>query len=152
MRWVRCNMHDNARLDDELAALTDRILSGEDVQTQPELDDLALVVRQLHEMIKPDARPDPAFRDRLTWRLDREWTLQHQRQARSWRSNRLVQLVALAAVVALLLFVLVLLSANGNDKPVQGTALGSITESVVIIAALVGLGLLVIWYRQRRNL
>jgi hypothetical protein len=145
-------MHNNASLDDQLAALTDGILNGEDVHTPPELDDLAFVVRRLHEIIMPDARPDPAFRDRLTRRLNREWTLQHQRQGRSWRSNRLVQLTALAAVVTVMLFALALLSANGEDKPVQGTALGTITEAAVIIVVLVALGLLVIWYRQRRNL
>jgi hypothetical protein len=144
-------MHDDARLDDELAAFTDGILAGEDASVPPELDDLASVVRRLHDTVVLGAQPEPAFRDRLTQRLNREWTLQHQRRKHPWRSSRPVQLMALAAVVAVILFALALLSANSDEKPVQGTALGTITGAVVIITVLLGLGLLIIWYRFRRD-
>jgi hypothetical protein len=144
-------MHDNPRLDDELAAFTDGLLAGEDAQTPPELDDLAHVVRQLNEIIGSDVHLDPAFRERLTQRLNREWTLQHKRRSH-WHSSHLVQLLALAAVIAVTLGALVLLLAEANDKPVQGTALGSAPGIAVVIAVLVGLGVLLIWYYQRRNL
>lgn len=153
MRWVRYNMHNNARLDNELAALTDCLLRGEDVQAPPELDDLVLVVRQLNEMIRPGVRPDPAFRDHLTQRLNREWTVQHQRQKLPWHRQRLVQLTALAAAVCGILLVVGLLAGDGNNETVQGTALGSITGVVVMtIGVLVGLGLLMLWYYRRQKL
>jgi hypothetical protein len=143
-------MHDHTGLDDELAAFTDQLLAGEDVQAPPELEELAGVVRQLHAMIAPESRPDPAFRERLTQRVHREWSIQHKRQPRAWHSRRLVQLTALAAVVALTLLALLLLS-DGDEEPVQGTALGSVTGVIVVAAVLVGLGVLIVWYRQRRN-
>ena len=92
MRWVRCDMHDDTRLDDELAAFTDGLLGGEGEPTSPGLEELALVVRQLNAVIAPGTRPDPAFRDHLTQRLNREWTFQHQRRTRFRHSTRLVQL------------------------------------------------------------
>lgn len=141
-------MHDHTELDNDLAAFTDRLLAGEDVQAPPELEELAHVVRQLHAVIAPESRPDPAFRERLTQRVNREWSIQHKRPPSAWRSRRLVQLTALAAVVALTLLALLLLS-EGDEEPVQGTALGSVTGVVVVAAVLIGLGLLIVWYRQR---
>jgi hypothetical protein len=69
-------MNDETRLDDELAAFTDKLLAGEDVHAAPEIEDLAAVVRQVHDLVAPDSRPDPAVRERLARQLRREWTQQ----------------------------------------------------------------------------
>jgi hypothetical protein len=142
-------MHDNARLDDELAAFTDSFLAGEDVAAPARLEELAQVVRQLNAVIAPGEQPSPAFRERLTRRLTREWSLQHQRRTRFRPSRRLVQL---AAVVAVILGAAIVLSLDPEDKPVQGTALGSTSGIVVVVAVLVVVGIVVFWLYQRRNL
>jgi heme A synthase len=142
-------MHDNARLDDELAAFTDGFLAGEDVPTPVGLEELAQVVRQLNALIAPAEQPSPAFRERLTQRLNREWTLQHQRRTRFRFNHRLVQV---AAVVAVILGVLIVLSLDSENKSVQGTALGSTSGIVVIIAVLLVIGVTIFWFYQHRNL
>ncbi len=149
MRWVWCDMHDDARLDNELAAFTDGLLAGQHVPTPPELEELAQVVRLLNGVIAPAERPNPAFREHLTQRLDREWSLQYQRRTRYPLSRRLVQL---AAVVAVILGAVIVLSIDSDDKSVEGTALGSTSGIVVVIAVLVVVGVMVSWYYQHRNL
>ena len=114
--------------------------------------ELAAVVRQLHRLISPDAQPEPAFRERLTHRLNREWVALHQRRVSPWRSNRMVQLAAVAAVVAVVLLAIVLVSTTGDDNAVEGTAAGSTTSVAVIVAAIVGIGLVIVWLSRRRSL
>ena len=142
-------MHDNARLDDELAAFTDGILAGEDVPTPAGLEELAQVVRQLNALIAPAEQPSPAFRERVTQRLNREWTLQYQRRTRFRYSRRLVQMAALVAVI---LAALIVLSFDSENKSVQGTALGSPSGIAVIIVVLVVIGGAILWFYQHRNL
>jgi hypothetical protein len=43
-------MQDDAKRDEELATLTDRLLAGEEVEVLPELEDLAQVVRRIREV------------------------------------------------------------------------------------------------------
>jgi hypothetical protein len=75
-------MTDETRLDNELAAFTDRLLAGEDAQATPEIAELAQVVRQFHRLVAPDSGPDSAFRDRLAQQLNREWEqIQQDNQA-----------------------------------------------------------------------
>ena len=77
-------MNDETRLDNELANFTDSLLAGEDVQTGPEIEALAQVVRQFHRVIEPDSGPAPAFRDQLAQRLDQEWmVIQEEHKASS---------------------------------------------------------------------
>ena len=141
-------MHDNATLDDELAAFTDSLLAGENIPAPAELEELAQVVRQLSAVIAPAEQPGPAFRERLTQRLNREWTLQHERRTRFRYSRRLVQL---AAVVAVVLGAMIVLLLDSENKSVQGTALGS-TSGIVIIVAVVAVGVLaILWFYQRQN-
>ncbi len=145
-------MVDDARLDNELAAWTDRLLEGNDTQTPADLADLASVVRQLHQVIAPDARPDPAFRDRLTQRLHREWNLRHQRHSRVWPNRRVMQIAALAAGVTVVLLVIVLVLAQNSDdgEAIQGTALGSVAGAIVVLVVIAGsIGLLLAWYQRR---
>ena len=141
-------MHDNATLDDELAAFTDSLLAGENIPAPAELEELAQVVRQLSAVIAPAEQPGQAFRERLTQRLNREWTLQHERRTRFRYSRRLVQL---AAVMAVVLGAMIVLLLDSEDKPVQGTALGSTSGVVVIVAVLAVGALAIFWFYQRRK-
>ena len=145
-------MGDDIRLDDELAAFTDRLLAGEDAPAPPDLEDLAQVVRQLQQVIAPHERPAPGFRERLTQRLTREWPLQHHRRLRPWRASRRVQLTALAASVAVALLVVALLAANTDGSDVKGTASGSVAGPVAVVVVIaLGVGLWLIWRYQRRK-
>lgn len=150
MKWV-CNMPQDARLDDELAAFTDQLLSGEQAQVSPEIEDLAAVVKRLCQVVDPATRPDPAFRDRLTQRLNREWTLYHQRPARRWMSNRLLQVAAVAAGLGVVLLVVSLLGNGSGDQNIEGTAWGSLGWAFVIVVAVGGLVAFVIWYGRKRK-
>ena len=85
----------------------------------------------------------------MTQRLNREWTLQYQRRTRFRYSRRLVQMAALVAVI---LAALIVLSFDSENKSVQGTALGSTSVVVVIIAVLAVIAVAVLWFYQHRNL
>jgi hypothetical protein len=144
-------MSDNAKLDDELAAFTDNVLAGRDIPVSKELEGLSHVVSQLHRVIAPDAPPSPAFRDRLTQRLIREWNLLHDRQPRRVPFYRRRSILALAAslLVVVLAVVLLSLGAGDDNAPLQGTALGSGEWTVFIfMGILITAGLLAVWFRQ----
>jgi hypothetical protein len=146
-------MSDNPKLDDELAAYTDRVLGGETAPAPDPIDDLSSVVRQLYDVIAPDSGPDEAFRTRLTQRLNQEWNLKYQRQPRWWH-NRRVQIVAMAASMAVVLSAIALILAQDKDNgdTLQGTAWGSTTETLLaMVAVVVVVGLLFFWLRYRRN-
>jgi anti-sigma factor RsiW len=149
-------MSNDARLDDELAAYTDGLLAGEEQPVSGEMAELAGVVRQLRETIAPHEKPAPAFRARLTQRLDREWTLHHERQTESrwwWRNRRALQLTAIAATITVVLFVVALISAQGNDgnDGLEGTALSPVTGLVGLILLMAGIGVAMIWLRRHRD-
>jgi hypothetical protein len=149
-----CSVRDQ-ELDDQLAALTDRLLAGDESLAPDELDDLAQVVRQLQQMIAPDVLPSPAFRVRLTQRVTREWNArQRARRARQWRRPRLIRLSVLVALVTLALVAVALLATGGDnrDEGLQGTASGSAAWGVVVGAMIgIGLGFVILWLRQRRK-
>ncbi|NDJ79222.1 MAG: hypothetical protein GYB65_23475 [Chloroflexi bacterium] len=146
------------RLDNELAALTDRVLAGEQTDIPPELSDLTPIIEQLHQTVAPDAEPDAGFQDQLTRRIMREWESHPPRHApRSrwsyWRTNRIVQLAAAAATLVVVLLAIALLAnrTDTSDGSMEGTALGSPGGMAVILAALVIAGLIAFWVSQRRK-
>jgi type VI protein secretion system component VasF len=144
-------MGNDAKHDNELAALTDSLLEGRDQPVSEDVQELSQVVRQLHQVIRPDVPPDPLFRKQLARRLNQEWT--YQRRAPRWYANRYVRLAALAAVLMVVLLGVALLSAQSNsDNTIEGTAIGTVAWTaaivVVVAGALVGLAL---WWQQRRR-
>src|SRR5262245_53839624 len=119
------NMEDNTKLDNEVADLTDALLSGGDRQTSLDLQGLDKVARQLNQMISPAVGPDPAFRARLTQRLMQEWDATQgghasRSRVRSPSTRRFMRYAALAAVLIVVLG-LVLILGQGTG-PVVGTA------------------------------
>ena len=145
-------MHEHARRDDELATFTNQLLAGEEPETMSELDDLAGVVRQLHDAIAPHKKPTPNFRAQLTQRLEMEWGLQYRKPARWWHTRRAQQMVALAASFLVLVAAAIWLSWQHEDggSALKGTALGPSTGALVmLVVVLGGLGLVML-YRHRR--
>jgi hypothetical protein len=145
-------MYDDDELDKELATFTDRTMAGDDAEVPPGLQDLAQVVRQVYHTVAPDRHPALAFRDRLTQRLNREWTLQYERSPQRGQPRQITRLIVMAAgvVAALVLVALLLKPDAGSGSTIRGTALGSVAWAFVIVVALAGLGLILWWYRQRR--
>ena len=145
-------MHEHARRDDELATFTNQLLAGEEPEKMSELDDLARVVRQLHDTIAPYEKPTPTFRTQLAQRLEMEWNLQYRKAPRWWHTRRIQQMVALAAGLLVLVAATLWLSGQHEDSvgPLKGTALGPTTGAlVVLVVVLGGLGLIMLYRRKR---
>ncbi len=143
-------MNDNARLDDELAALTDALLEGRQMETPPEQRDLEAVVRQLHKFIAPHEAPSPAFRARLEQRLNQEWNLAHRQRPERWYRRRGVQLLALAASAALILTVALLALPQNGGSALQGAAAGPVGWGLLLLlVVLIGVISVIIWYKKR---
>jgi len=113
-------------LDNELADLTDSVTAeGQPrVPSSTELQGLETTVKMLFDL--QNASPDPAFRARLTARLNREWDLLHSQRApaRSFSSRSIFNFITLAALVVIVAGALIFLpQAQGNG--VQGFSSGS---------------------------
>ena len=144
-------MHEHARRDNELATFTDKLLAGEEPGKMTEQEELRVVVRQLYDVIAPHEKPDPAFREQLTQRLEMEWNLLHRQTSRWWEKRGVRRVAALAASLAVLVAAAVWLSAQseGGDSTLKGTALGPMTGVlVVILVVLGGLGLIMLYRRK----
>lgn len=147
------NMDDNTRLDNELADLTDALLSGADRGQPADTEGLDKVVRQLHQIIEPGGGPDPAFRTRLTQRLTQEWdSTQGRGAARSSSSipfsRRTMRYLAAAAVLIAVVGLALILGSKG---PVIGTAVNGEFPWLFAVILLVGLGIagFIVWRRGR---
>jgi ferric-dicitrate binding protein FerR (iron transport regulator) len=149
----------NTGLDDELAELTDALMSGQPYHASDEARELAAVVEQIHTLIAPHDQPDAAFRNRVTQRVMEEWdNLQASPRRTRWRMRRtqLRPLTALAAALALAVLAVALITIQGDDsgEPVQGTALGELpVVSIAVIGGIVTvvLGSIVFWLWLRRR-
>jgi len=137
--------------DDELAALTDRILAQpEPTEKLPEEPaEYAAIVRDLYAVLHEE--PPAALRQRLDQRLEQEWT-RHSTQptARRMRFSPVMRMVAAAAVLVVAISTLTLL-APPDAVTIQGTAAGELGAGIAL-----GLGLLiaisiVVWVVFRRR-
>ncbi|MCD4687442.1 MAG: hypothetical protein K8S97_16045 [Anaerolineae bacterium] len=146
-------MHDQAPLDNELAAFTDQVLRGADAVANPATGDFAAVVRQLHNTITPTDPPSDAFRTRLRTRLSMEWDLQHPQPVQWWRSPRAQWVTAAAASLAIVFAAAIFIAAQyGSDGDTySGTAtFGSLIGRIVIGVLVISLSVLAILYRKNR--
>lgn len=146
-------MNDDVRLDDELAAYTDRVLGGDpDAPPDAAPDDLGPVVQRLYWLVDPDQPPDAAFQQRLAQRLEREWVTTRQRRSRrgaQW-ANRTFQLATLAAALVVVVAAALLLSMNGDGETLQGASSGSLAGIGLVVVLLVALAGAV-WYLRDRS-
>ena len=141
-------MNNQVDLDNELADMTDKLLTGADAQVSAELAAEAEVVRQLYRTM--NATPDAAFRAQLTRRLNEEWETVFRPQGISL--TRFPRILALAAVLVLILFVVGIyaVSQGGVATPV-GTVLGGSIGPVVVVVAVLLLGAVGLWLWRHRN-
>src|SRR5438445_8069433 len=94
-------------LDEELAAMTDSLMSGQDQSVSPENAQLANVVRKLYSTIGPSASSgaDATFRAHLTQRLNDEWeSAGRQHQSQRFMQPRTLRALSVAAAMTLVLF------------------------------------------------
>jgi hypothetical protein len=145
-------MSNNPNLDDELAEFTDRLFSGNAGEVSADNIIEARLVSQLHNIITNNPQPSPAFRTKLTHRLNDEWKVvnrENRQESRSILSLRFNRNMAMAAaIITALLFVLLLYS--NSSPPIQGTVgLGSILIPAIFIASLLVLAALFFWFRKR---
>lgn len=142
-------MDENAKLDDQLAALTDDLLAGREPAANSELDDLERVVKRIQGTIAPEKSPTPEYHDRLTQRLYLEWLRSNRGRKGSWRSRQLAY--ATLASVALLATLLAFTLSESGSRLLLGTAAGASNAAIiiVIVAALIaGVGIF-LWRRSR---
>lgn len=147
-------MDDHKQLDDELADLTDALLERREMQMKQTTQPLDEVVQQLYQMIQPDSPPSPAFRDKLTQRLNDEWNMamQQQKPPRRVPTFYMTPRTRLLAAAAALVIVLGALAIyTQSNQPLQGTTplgtnSGGVIAVVLIASAVV---VLILWRRNR---
>ena len=143
------NRPDRPDLDNELADMTDRLLSGQKTDVSADNRVEALIVSRLHETVSRTTVPDAAFHARLTHRINQEWASAHR--VLPYGRRPLPRFAAVAAVVVVLLGItLVMLSESALVAPVQATAVGPISWlfPVIFIGAVVLVGF-AIWRRRQ---
>lgn len=146
-------MDKEQKLDAMLAAYTDAILAGEEgTEMDDELQQLGTVVGQLQRTIDPETPPSPAFRSRLTQRLNEEWTQVHrERRVLQFSQKRWMRMaVAVAALLMIVVGVVLLLPENSGNQ--EATSGGEV--SAVLIVAGVGMAVALaafFFWSQRRH-
>ena len=128
------NKVDN-QYNDELAEYTDRILAGEDMTVSAENQELANIVNQIHNTIRPDDAPSTDFRDHLRNRLVDEFnrSTREQRIVQLQRQRTIRRVVQVAAAVVVVGALAVLLDSSG----LMGTAGGGDTNVMSLVIALI---------------
>lgn len=131
--------HDN-RKDEQLAAMTDAILSNQTFDPSTDDERLGEVVIALQQLIEPSERPPIMLEDRLKLALNKEWQL---RSAASSSRGALPRryFMAAAGIAAVFVAIIVLsLTTQVNGDVVTGTAVGGASDSsLVILFATLGL-------------
>jgi hypothetical protein len=146
-------MSNNPNLDDELAEFTDRLFSGDAGEVSADNMIEARLVRQLHGMMKNNSQPSPAFRARLTHRINDEWTAVQRQQPRQIiaRPFTFHPMVAMAAVIVTALAFVLVLSATSTS--LQGTGVDKGGASILIpalfMAAVLIVGAIALWIRYK---
>lgn len=141
------------KLNDELAEYTDRVFRGEDMTTSEENYELAVLVHQMHEIIRPDEPPTAEFRTRLEQRLNDEFKRNTREQkitpittSMQWPLARLVMILIVVIGVG------VLLLTDQQDSGLEGTADGQLPLDgmlIVLAAAIAGAVAYYVYSRRR---
>ncbi|MCI0709352.1 MAG: hypothetical protein L0154_04235 [Chloroflexi bacterium] len=136
--------------NDELAEYTDRILAGEDMTVSAENRELAQIVNQIRDTIRPDDALPANFRDHLRSRLVDEFnrSTREQRIVQLQRQRTIRRVVQVAAVFVVAGALAVLLDSSG----LMGTAGDGDTDvtSLVIALAVIALAGVAFWLISNR--
>jgi hypothetical protein len=145
------NMQNNQpELDGELADLTDKLLAGQDMNVSVDNKAYAKIVKQLHQIVASEPNATPAYRTRLTRRLNEEGDKAHRRQPERLFARPMFRFVALAASIVLVLLVVLLTQGTiSGPSPMIGASVGPLTVAAVIFMAILVAVLAVMWWRQR---
>jgi hypothetical protein len=155
-------------LDTYLAAFTDDLTSGPslvDVASQPGMEDLEEIVRQLHSEIQL-VNPDSDVRDRIHSNLLQEWNQAHTNRTPSvlnrwwqsitggdsWGTQRQSQRLSTFALVGVVIVVLIFLTVSSIDT--FQTLPASVTGDISFGAVAISIGVLVAasaWFFSRRK-
>ena len=126
-------------LEDKLAELTDSLLAGRNTTFPQELKSEEYVVQQLGKIISPKDALSPAFRERLTRRLNEEWERTfHRRPHRRIIGLPLKSIrgLAVAAAISLVFAFILLITLSGsssNSSDQLGFAQGPLTGFIILI-------------------
>lgn len=128
-------MNDKKHLEEQLADMTDTILDGKHLGSfqVEELQDEIRVVKLLKETIDPTEEVSPAFRQRMTQNVLKEWD---KKQTRHNKIRRLPfgigvsQLLSAAAALAIVVTVLLFSSESLTGTSVENTSNDPITMLV----------------------
>lgn len=132
-------MSDQITLDDKLAELTDSLLAEGEAIFPQELKSEEYIVQQLNRIILPKDSLNPAFRERLTRRLNEEWERTFQRRSRRrivsfpLRSMRGLAVAASIALVFAFIILTVLGDGSGDGSEQLGFAQGPLTGFIILI-------------------
>lgn len=145
------NNQNKNNLDNDLAALTDALLSGQEMNTLDELGDLDKITRQLHRLFSTTSQPEPGFRARLTRRLSEEWESAHARPSGQLSATSLRRrLTLIAAVLAIIIGVSFILVSGVKAIPNTGTIL-DVNSTALAVAGVVLAAVLVTYIIIRRR-
>ena len=142
-------MDDPKKLDDELADFTDALIEGRTMNTAADTQGLDKTVRLLNEVIRPDGKPDAAFRARLTQKMNEEWAMAHPRRIR-WYNKPVYRFAALAAGLVIVLLGILLTSQSNGGTNVPGTTFGKDAGPLLIISVVVIAGIAFYLWRKRQ--
>lgn len=130
--------HDN-RKEEQLAAMTDAILSNQPYNTSTDEEGLGEVVVSLQQLIDPSGRPPVALEDRLKLALNKEWQTRSV-PAQSYRlPKRYFMAAAGIAAVFVAIIALSLTSQIGGETMSGAAAGGAGDSSLVVLFATLGL-------------
>lgn len=138
-----------SNLDEELAAATDALLSGQNsIQFSDGDQELEVVIRQIYLTIAPDKPPTAEFEQHLAARLNSEWEMLYGRSRLRLLENPLARVAAAAAAVVLILTVALVLAVPPASRQVSGSAL-SLNVIVAGMALVLFAALVIVLVRSR---
>lgn len=144
-------MDSEQKRDDELAAWTDALWRGDQLNIEDEgIKELLMVVRNLHDIQPIHEEPPPALRTRLQRALGDEFDrMQRESNVIPLWQRRFALLASAAAALVLVIAALVVSGAEGGDDT-AGTAVQG--DILVVLGAVVAFGMAVgAWYIYQRR-
>jgi hypothetical protein len=143
-------------LDNHLAEFTDQVLANSQRESGGRMSQEEQVVLRLRQIVAPEANIDPAFRRKLTNRLNQEWDTSRRTRSRSHSTIRLRprHLYTLAATIVAALIGLTFLLNDGVASPESsaGTAYGAELYFVIgFMAAGILFTALFYWWSSRKS-
>lgn len=133
-------MSENPNLDNEVADMTDAILSGKQVKASAEAGSYVNTIRGLNQLMGANVSIDVNFRNSLTQALNEEWdAVNRADRAKVIRfpERRVARILAFAAMLAVALFLVYAFAPGANGTSLNAAALGPLPVIAGLIMAVV---------------